>query len=73
MSDPLVQKLGFRIDVRSDGQAGTVIWTASDIGAGVRPATGVELKLWKALQVLRAEAEDDHDFNCPDEAENPDW
>lgn len=52
MSDSLVQKLGFRIDVRTDGQAGTVIWMGSDIGAGVRPATGVELKLWSALQSI---------------------
>jgi hypothetical protein len=50
---PLEVSLGFRIDVRSDGEAGSVIWfTTEDRRSGVRPATGVEIRLWHALQAI---------------------
>lgn len=72
--NPLETSLGFRIEVRSDGEAGSVIWfTTADRRSGVRPATGVEIRLWNALQALYAGIEDNHDFNYPDEADNPDW
>jgi hypothetical protein len=52
---PLETSLGFRIEVRSDGEAGSVIWfTTEDRRSGVRPATGVEIRLWHALQALYA-------------------
>ena len=56
----LAQKLGFRIDVRPDGNAGAVVWTDSNIGAGVRPATGVELRLWGALLALLGAVDPEH-------------
>lgn len=50
---PLETSLGFRIDVRPDGEAGSVIWfTTGDRRSGVRPATGVEIRMWKMLCVL---------------------
>lgn len=58
---PLETLLGFRIDVRSDGEAGSVIWfTTVDRRSGVRPATGVEIRLWHALQALYAGIDPEH-------------
>lgn len=42
----LERALGFRIEVRSGGEAGSVVWIGKTV---VRPATGVEIKLWQML------------------------
>lgn len=46
-------RLGFRIDVREDGNAGSVVWSRSDLpNGGVRPATSVEISLWNMILAL---------------------
>jgi hypothetical protein len=45
--DALEAALGFRIEVRPDGEAGSVVWMGKTT---VRPASGVEIKLWQALR-----------------------
>lgn len=42
----LERALGFRIEVRDGGEAGSVVWIGR---TAVRPATGVEIKLWEML------------------------
>jgi hypothetical protein len=53
-NNALEQRLGFRIEVAEGREAGTVVWFGSDIGAGVRPATGVEIALWQEIERLNA-------------------
>lgn len=45
----LERALGFRIEVRDGGEAGSVVWIGK---TAVRPATGVEIKLWQALNAV---------------------
>lgn len=51
-NDALEERLGFRIEVRPGGEAGSVVWfkEARHGTSNVRPATGVEIMLWQALQ-----------------------
>jgi hypothetical protein len=59
--NPLEKSLGFRIVVRSDGEAGSVLWfTTEDRRSGVRPATGAEIRLWNALQALYGGIDPEH-------------
>lgn len=43
---PMETELGFRIEVRDGGEAGSVVWIGK---TAVRPATGVEIALWQML------------------------
>lgn len=46
------KQLGFRIEVRNDGNAGAVIWSYPTDRNAVRPATSVEIRLWHTVLSL---------------------
>jgi hypothetical protein len=59
-SNPVQERLGFRVDVHRDGAAGTVIWNNPDPKeAAVRPATLVEVRLWQIVEALVAATDTD--------------
>lgn len=46
------KQLGFRIEIRSDGDAGAVIWSYPPERNAVRPASIVEIRLWHTVLSL---------------------
>lgn len=48
-NNALEEALGFRIEIRPGGEAGSVVWMGK---VTVRPATGVEIQLWEALNKI---------------------
>lgn len=46
--------LGFKIEINPNGESGLVIWF--DRENAVRPATGVEVALWRALTIATAQS-----------------